>query len=313
MSVMLPYLPDDLRQYYNHTIHPELMRMERKRHQLLLLLAVSFLLILGIIFLQLYIGIFVITLILMIPVVLYITFLYYELEKFKHVFKPKIINLVLDFIDNDVSYSTLEYKENASIAPKVFFESKLFAARGVDYVGEDYITGKIGELEFELSELMVKKMSPVLNRLDNVFRGVFLHAKSHISITGQMIILPRHLKQYYLDALKDFNLKSNARPYEMIKNVRFRESFMVYCTPDANVKRFLSEDMQKLLLKYRDTTGKDMHVSFIDANIYIAVAQQKDILEPVLWQSNVSFDLIQEFHSDLIMLMKIVRDFDECN
>jgi predicted nucleic acid-binding protein len=128
-----------------------------------------------------------------------------------------------------------------------------------------------------------------------------------------MIILPRHLKQYYLDALKDFNLKSNARPYEMIKNVRFRESFMVYCTPDANVKRFLSEDMQKLLLKYRDTTGKDMHVSFIDANIYIAVAQQKDILEPVLWQSNVSFDLIQEFHSDLIMLMKIVRDFDECN
>jgi Protein of unknown function (DUF3137) len=313
MSVMLPYLPDDLRQYYNHTIHPELMRMERKRHQLLLLLAFSFLLILGIIFLQLYIGIFVITLILMIPVVLYITFIYYELEKFKHVFKPKIVNLVLDFIDNDVNYSTLEYKENASIDPKVFFESKLFSAKGFDYVGEDYITGKIGELDFELSELSVKTNSAVFNKLDNVFRGVFLHAKSHLSITGQMIILPDHLKQNYLDTLKTFNLKSNGRKYEMIKNPRFKENFVVYCTPDANVKRFLSEDMQKLLLKYRDTTGKDMYVSFIDSNIYIAVSQQKDILEPVLWQSNVSFDLIREFYSDLIMLMSIVRDFDECN
>jgi hypothetical protein len=289
------------------------MRMERKRHQLLVLLACSFLLILGIIFLQLYIGIFVITLILMIPVVLYITFLYYELEKFKHVFKPKIVNLILDFIDNDVNYSTLEYKENASIDPKVFFESKLFAAKGFDYVGEDYITGKIGELDFELSELSVKTNSAVLNRLDNVFRGVFLHAKSHLSITGQMIILPDHLKQNYLDTLKSFNLKSHGKKYELIKNARFRENFVVYATPDANVKRFLSEDMQKLLLKYRDTTGKDMYVSFIDSNIYIAVSQQKDILEPVLWQSNVSFDLIQEFYSDLIMLMKIVRDFDECN
>ena len=37
---------NDLRIFYNHTIHPELMRMERRRHRLLLFLGFSFLLLL---------------------------------------------------------------------------------------------------------------------------------------------------------------------------------------------------------------------------------------------------------------------------
>ena len=102
----------DLRQYYNHTIHPELKRMETRRHHLLMTLWVSFMAILGIIFLQFYFGIIVLTLVLIIPVVLYVSYIFSEWESFRTTFKPRVISLLLDFIDNDVTYNVpLKYIE----------------------------------------------------------------------------------------------------------------------------------------------------------------------------------------------------------
>jgi hypothetical protein len=38
--------------------------------------------------------------------------------------------------------------------------------------------------------------------------------------------------------------------------------------------------------------------------------QPKDLLEPAIWQSNVSFELILEFYKDLMLILGIVRDID---
>jgi Protein of unknown function (DUF3137) len=306
---------NDLRLFYNHTIHPELMRMEQRRHRLLLFLGFSFLLLLGIILLQIYINILVITLVLIIPLVAYITYIYNELEAFRSTFKPKIVSLLLDFIDNDVTYNVpLKYIEKASISPQTFKASRLFNTSAPDFMGEDYIEGEMGELSFEMSELSVKEFSPVRNRLDDVFRGVFLHARFVRPVQaegGEILLLPRHRKQYLSKSIKSFTVKG-ARQFEP-QFQRFNDEFIVFTTPTANTKGFLSEDMQKAILRYRDKEGKEVYMSFIANDIYIAVTQDKDLLEPVLWQSNVSFELIREFYQDLTLLLSIVLDIDANN
>jgi Protein of unknown function (DUF3137) len=305
----------DLRLFYNHTIHPELMRMEQRRHRLLLFLGVSFLLLLSIILLQIYIKILVISLVLFIPLVGYISYIYNELESFRNTFKPKIVSLLLDFIDNDVTYNVpLKYIENGSISPQTFKASRLFNSEALDFVGEDYIEGEMGELSFEMSELSVKEFSPVRNRLDDVFRGVFLHARFRRPVqqeSGEILLLPRHRKQYLSKSIKSFTIKG-ARQFEP-QLQRFNDEFVVYTTTNANTKGFLSEDMQKAILKYRAKEGKEVYMSFIANDIYIAVAQEKDLLEPVIWQSNVSFELIREFYEDITLLLSIVLDIDSNN
>jgi len=57
-------------------------------------------------------------------------------------------------------------------------------------------------------------------------------------------------------------------------------------------------------------TGKTLFLSFQDRKIYAALAEPKDILEPYIFQSNVSFELIREFFSDIQLLLKIIEDFD---
>ena len=305
----------DLRLFYNHTIHPELMRMEQRRHRLLLFLGISFFILLGIVLFQIYINILVITLFLMIPLAMYISYVFNELETFRHTFKPKIVSLVLDFIDNDVTFNTdLQYNEDASISCETFASSRLFNTAAPDYVGEDYITGEMGELEFEMSELQVKEFSLVRNRLDDVFRGVFLHARFKHDVqekTGEIVVLPRHRKQFLSKSIKSFTV-NGGRAYEP-QNPRFRDEFVVYKTDTANIKGFLSEDMQRAILKYREKEEKEVYISFIANDIYIAVSQDKDLLEPVVWQSNVSFELIKEFYEDLTLLLSIVIDIDANN
>ena len=56
-----------------------------------------------------------------------------------------------------------------------------------------------------------------------------------------------------------------------------------------------------------------MYLSFIQNAIYVAVSQEKDLLEPALWQSNMSFDLIREFYEDITLLLSIVLDVDANN
>ncbi|MCB0619636.1 MAG: DUF3137 domain-containing protein, partial [Saprospiraceae bacterium] len=46
---------------------------------------------------------------------------------------------------------------------------------------------------------------------------------------------------------------------------------------------------------------------------YIAITEQKDILEPFVFRSNVSFELVREFFEDIQLLMRIVEDIDANN
>jgi hypothetical protein len=305
----------DLRLFYNHTIHPELSRMERRRHHLLSVIAFAFFSILAIIFLQFSLNIWVLTLVLIIPIMLYLTYVFNEWETFRNTFKPRVVSLLLDFIDNDVTYNVpLKYVEKGAIPPSVFEASRLFNTSAPDYFGEDYITGEMGELDIEMSELAVKEVSSVRNRLDDVFRGVFLHARFRRDVqlrTGEILVLPRTERQYLMKTIKAFTAKGGRQIDGAIKD--FNEKFIVYANQDANLKGFLSDDMQAKILAYRRREHNEVYMSFIGNDIYIAVKQEKDLLEPALWQSNISFELIREFYEDLTLMLSIILDVDANN
>ena len=82
-------------------------------------------------------------------------------------FKPRIVELILDFIDNDVNYSNMKYDPKGKIQAERFLESYIFT-RADDYAGEDLISGQVRETPFWLSELRVAEFSEVRSKLDTV-------------------------------------------------------------------------------------------------------------------------------------------------
>ena len=302
---------NEFRLFYNQSIHPELLRLEGIRRRTILLIAISSILLTGIIGLTLYLNVLAITLFILLPISFYITYLLYRIRHFVLTFKPRVVNLVLDFIDDGLNFGALKYDSKKHISKEQFKKSMLFASPANEYQGEDYIWGKIGELDFEMCELNVREFSKVRNRLNYVFKGVFMHTVFNKPLRGSIIILPREFKQYLSRSIKAFNLKGAKAVSAGALDDRFEAHFMVYATRDANTSSLLSSDMQQAIVDYREETGKEIYVSFINSDIYIGVTEPKDILEPYIFRSNVSFELVREFFEDIQLLVSIVQDFDQ--
>lgn len=300
----------EFRLFYNHTIHPELLRLERKRKRLLLLLSLSIIFLVGLTILDLYVDILIVTLFFLIFVGFYITYLIYRIREFVITFKPSIVNLILDFIDDEVNYGTLTYEPKSKISKKTFQSSLLFATPAPFYKGEDFIKGSYRELTFELCELNVREYSKVRNRSNYIFKGVFFqgnfNSRAH---KGKILVLPRIFGQYLSRTIKEFN-RIGGRTADDIVSRKFSEIFMVMASRNANIENILSREMQNAILNYREKTEKEIYISFINSKIFIAVTEPKDLLEPFLFKSNVSFELVREFFEDLQLLFSVLEDLD---
>lgn len=306
---------EEFRKYYNHTIHPELMRMERLRVRLLRLIFVSFLLLAGLLLYELYINIPALTLSLSLPIGMYLFFLFRRVRQFRLTFKPNIINLILDFIDDGMNYDNdhpLVYRPERFIPQHAFLNSKIFDCEAPTiYQGEDHIAGKVGNMDFEMCELTVQDESKAGSGLQDVFRGVFMQATFPENARGRIIIWPRSRRHRHFRAIREFNWEEGENVDHEIMNDEFRAAYMTYATHSTHVIGILSEPMQQAIVDYRKATGKEIYMSFIDRQIYAAVTEDKDLLEPNLWRSNLSFELIREFFEDIHMLLRIAEDFDQ--
>lgn len=307
----------NFRLFYNQSIHPELLNMEQRRRRLMRLLVLSGLLLVGVVVLQVYLSIFAVTLALFIPVGLWITYLGFRVQVFFKEFKPRVVTLLLDFIDNDVNFKFEGYEPKGFIPPEQFLESRIFTTAD-DYFGEDLIRGQVRETPFEACELRVKEFSEVRSRLDLVFSGIFLVADyQRWDMHGGVLGLPDAYRKYLSRSERAFHLEGGRRVVEGILP-EFEVFFDTYATPDVRVKEVVSEDFQKAILSFRQrfqalSREKEIYFSIIGDKIYIALRQDRDLLEPSLFANNTSFEVVNEFYEDLRLLLELVMEVDAMN
>ncbi len=304
---------DEFRIFYNHTIHPELVRMEAKRQRLFRTFGLACVATVAVVLVGFLSGIPIVGwLAMLLVIMLWISF-GNQVYNYHSAFKPNIARLIIDFIDNRINFNDLTYEEKMSIPKGVFLESGLFPNQIDEYQGEDYIRGKIGELPFEMCELSVKRISPVRDRVEDVFRGVFLHATFSQSTGDGIMVVPRKQKQHIVAAIQAFASKGGKSVDHTIDNAAFGKVFTIIARENASYVGVLSLEMETAIYQYHLDTGKDIYMSFIGHRIFVAVTQDRDLLEPPLFYNNVSYDLVREFYDDLVMLMTIILDFDTNN
>lgn len=314
---------DKFRLYYNQTIFPELQQLEKKRVRLMILMTASILISIVLGYLAYASHVPALMLFLWIPLSIYASFLVIQWQRFRDTFKPQIVNLILDFIDEgkkreelgeqyknmEEARRRLRYDHKRFIPIERFQKSGIFAEPPTFYKGEDYIEGSVGSAEFEMCELNVKKLSYVRAGYDTIFRGVFFYSNFHKIADGLVVILPKDDRQFLMSTIKGLT-KKGGKQVPIASPEGFDEEFLVYTNSDMQVEKLLSEEIFESILNYKVKTGKDIFVSVVSSEIYIAVSQKDDILEPNFFTSNLSFHLVREFFEDLMLIIAIIEDFD---
>jgi hypothetical protein len=291
--------------------------MEQRRRRLMRLLLLSVFMLVGVVVLQVYLSIFAVTLALFIPVGLWMAFLAFKIQVFFKEFKPRVVALLLDYIDNDVNFKFDGYDPKGFIPPAKFLESRIFT-RADDYFGEDLIRGQVRETPFEACELRVREFSEVRSRLDLVFSGIFLMADyQRWDMHGGVLGLPDAYRKYLSRSERAFHLEGGRRVREGILP-EFEVFFDTYATSDVRIKDVVSEDFQKAILRFRQrfqevNREKEIYFSIIGDKIYIALRQDRDLLEPSLFANNTSYEVVHEFYEDLRLLLELVMEVDAMN
>lgn len=304
--------PEQFRIFYNQTIHPELVRLDRKRRGMLLRIGISLVLMLGVVALVYQIGVLVVALLVAIPFFAYISFLAAQIKKFSETFKPKVVQLVLDFIDDGPLFGDLAYRPKAKVALQKFQASGIFGVNPAVYEGEDFIEGRIGDVEFEMSELKVEELSRVDASLRPVFRGIFLRAKFFHALQGKLLLVPRLLLPDLSEAVKAFIGQGNVPVDAVLRHPKFTKHYAVYASRNAKVNELLPKHLLDFILLHSKIHGP-VHLSLFGQNCFVATTNEKDILEPKIFRSNVSFELVEEFYDDIYVALHIVQELDRAH
>ena len=147
---------EELKTFYEKTLYPDLVELERRRLGIFRGLGFAFVvfLFIGIVLIAVLLPVIEIAAIILPTVVLVLLYLglcFLLTMGYKKDFKNRVIGRLIRFFDPGLSYFPTE-----KIPKSVFLHSKLFTTKPNRYKGDDLVRGKIGKTAIEFSEVLAQ-------------------------------------------------------------------------------------------------------------------------------------------------------------
>lgn len=231
-------------------------------------------------------------------------------------FKRNIIENIVKFIDPRLEYANQLFLEDKRQTIIAFTQSQLFRSNLQEpdsFEQEDCVYGKIGNTNIFFAEISAERVKANYNDISGltveenrnrqrIFRGLFFEAKFAKNFKGRAFVLPKDLKS-------KATLINNWRG-ELVKleDPEFNRIFRVYGDNQIETRYILSTNLINRLVNFHQKAKRKVYISFIQGFVYIAIRYDRDLFEPKLWQSMLSFAPLKEYYENLQLMIGIVED-----
>lgn len=300
---------ESFRAFYNATLLPVLQELELERQKLV---RSFFLYIAGGLVAAVPLFLFVhplagIASIITALVIYYIKFGSTISEKKTH-FKEKVIGKTVTFL-----HGKLSYDHKRCIDKATYHRSKLYLENISRYNGDDLVSGMVDKTAIRFCELHTQQVrkSGKNTTVVTIFRGLFFIADFNKKFIGETFVLPDTAESAF-GSLGTFFQKMNFSRPQLVKleDLEFEKAFAVYGTDQIEARYILSPALMQRIMGFKKKTGKNISMSFIDANVFIGIPVSKDLFEAPLFSSLVNYAMIEEYYSYLALCIGIVEDLD---
>lgn len=222
-------------------------------------------------------------------------------------FKTNIIKPLIHAIDE-----TLIYSHEAYISEYLFERSKLFDTP--DKInGNDFVKGTIDGINIQFSDIHAQKKNQNSKGKDTwstLFQGLFIVADFNKHFGGESFVLPDSAQSTFGDIIGHWLQSNNAARDELVKmdNPEFEKEFVVYSSNQIEARYILSHSLMKKLLDFKHKSKHDIYISFIDTQIYIAIAYERDLFEPSLFHSLLDYKVAMDYVKTLHLAIGVVEE-----
>jgi len=310
---------EDLINFYNTVLLPELTVLEKERKAIVRKLVISVVIGCAIVitfFLWGYYKNIQEPLLILVPVAVLWYFISFKKQNFIDgygyipTFKSSIIARIIKFVDKNLDYLASDYIDDSD-----FIRSNIFNIDHNVYVGDDYISGKIGETEIEFSEIFSAYSgesgtnSSTYSHL--IFKGLFFIADFNKNFTGRIVVLPDKAERF-LGRLGSKLQSRNRNRSHLIKleDCEFEKYFIVYGDDQVTARYVLSTNLMNRIMDFKKKTGKSIYLSFVNSKIYLAIPYSKSLFEPRLYKTLLDFKPVQEYFENIQLAIGIVDDLN---
>ena len=234
-------------------------------------------------------------------------------------FKDKIIPKIIAFIDQ-----RLRYTKDGMVPREEFMNSHLFNDKPGDYIGDDLVSGTLGETAIQFSEIHAKRVDIVRrgsssshgNRRSRkkytpIFRGLFFVADFNKSFKGTTLVLPDTVQKLFGDigqALQRLNV-TNGQLIKM-EDPEFEKLFVVYGQDQVEARYVLSTSLMRRIVDFQSRMQKKMRFSFSTSKLYVAIEFERELFEPSIKESLLTLSLVQEYYDDLKLVKDLVEELN---
>jgi len=234
------------------------------------------------------------------------TFIYkMKVSGYASLFKDQVIEKLVEFIGESLRYSKM-----GMISEHEYRLSSLFPQKVDRYNGDDLVVGTVDGVDVRFSEIhseVKKKGNKGKTYWLTIFRGLFFIADFNKYFKGKTIVLPDNSEKF-LGSLSHFFQSFSSRG-ELVKmdNPEFEKEFVVYSSDQIEARYILSHSLMNSILEYKKLVGKNISISFVGSNIYIAIGFKEKLFEPKIYKKVTSFDEVKFYFEVLSLTSDIVK------
>ena len=261
-------------EFFHEKISPFLEEVEEKREKAAtgLYIIIAVLIVMDLIIFagtgfSMFKGIFI----LIISIVVYVAVYNIITRKYLSSFSSDILNKLIKFIDESLSYSRSDH-----ITKQEYAQSKLYSTYYDGFSGSDLVYGKMDKTSIRFSHLYVYEKTEdedsdghKTTHRTTIFKGIMFIADFNKSFNGEVFVLPHRFKLFK-------SSKSVA-----LEDPDFHKYFDVYGSDQIMSRYVLSTSLVKRILDYRENIGKDIRMSLIDSTLYVGIPGYDGLKIPV--------------------------------
>lgn len=231
------------------------------------------------------------------------------IKKYKRMFKDVVIGPLIHAISPG-----LQYAKESFISMTKYTESKIFLTHVDRYAGEDYVWGMIDKTAIEFSELhsqYVTRDSKGRTTYHTIFKGLFMIADFHKEFNCRVVVMPDYSERLF-GGLAKFFQKMNVMRDQLIymEDPVFEKMFKVYSNDQVEARYILSTNMLKRIVDLKTKLKKNIHLSFINSRMFLAISTTKNMFDPKIRKSVLDPELIQEFYDQILGCIQIANDMN---
>lgn len=237
-----------------------------------------------------------------------------RIPSYKKVYKKEVVEIIAHSID-----TSWVYDSKAHVAEEVYIESGLFNKSYEAFYGDDKVSGKVGKVEFESSELKTGSLYKYTDGDGNsksewngVFQGYFFHADFNKQLQGETYVINGDLEAV-ADTLRSTSSNKKARKkgsMVALENKEFAKTFMVHSTSQIEARYILTPKLMESLLNIYKVFNLPIHMSFMDGKVYLAILFSKDLFEPSIWKSGVNMKELNKLYQLLNLNKTIIEEMN---